>query len=590
MPRARELDAEILIPLYNRWKSTSGRSVKGEIINEACALWGITKPVIYKAFNRIDIGYSGFEVAKGVVPRKKSMLRQNLEQNRIAYAKKIATYKYASRSGQKGYVIPTERAIEIAIADGAIKPEEALSRSETDRWLKRLGISNRDFSVDKSTAISFVSHYANEVWFIDATPLNMHFLQLGGGIVHRPDLNPSDKHLSDILQRDGLFKIWVFYAIDLFSKAYFCYAFAPEPTTKGAKHGGENAFTWMQFLDMAFLPKDNYPFEGLPEIIYSDRFSGIKSASGPLRNYLSILNIRSEVHLPGNSRAKGLVEGRQSAFKRSYETVLNLFGNNHRALNLNSLNRYVISVSRKQNFDEKKFAAFIESAKQKPLRKVTAKNLQDARVRFVPRKLDAYKCVSVKWDNKSEKQKYFIEGAADFERGATFHLFRNVDGKVKAQDPKTGRLYDCDPRGALKVHFGEFKPLDDRHGLAETDAERNRKEIIAGVPAMRRAINFEAIFPAITNITVMRPQGDSIETNSIIAPDTFASGDEARAWLAITSGMALNHLRSDVRERIDDTLNLDIKLNGSVSRQTAEKLLESLIIEREQNNKVKESI
>lgn len=590
MARARELDATILMPLYSKWKAADGRHVKGEIVKEACALWGITKPVVYKAFNRIDMGYSGFDVAKCAIPRKKSSARQSLEEKRKAYAKIIASYKFASRIGQKGYVIPTEKVIEIALADGTIKPEDVLSRSETDRLMKRLGISNRDFSVDKKTAIELIAYYANEVWVIDATPLNRHFLTIDGGVKHRPDLDPEDKHLPDILQRDGLHKIWVFYAIDLFSRSYFCHAFAPEPTTPGAKFGGENAFTWMQFLDMAFLPKENYPLEGLPEIIYSDRFSGIKSANGPLRNFLSALNIQSETHIPKNSRAKGSVEGRQSAFKRSFETILNLFGSNRRELNLESLNKFFLAVARKQNFEEGKFSRYLESAKNHPLRKVTLKNLQDARVRFVPRKLNIHKCVTVKWSASSPTETYFIEGASDFERGHEFHLFRNVDGKVMAQDPKTGRLFTCDPRGKLKRHFGDWDILDGRHGLADTEAERMRKEVMAEAPNIRRAINFDAVFPAVTNIISMRPQGEQIETSSIVAPEFFESADEARAWLAMTSHTSLATVSEDLRGRIDKIIELDIELNGSVSRQTAMRLLDSLIEVREQINNRKEML
>lgn len=590
MARARELDAEILIPLYNKWKAADSRHTKGEIIKEACALWGITKPVIYKAFGRLDMGYSGFDVARRAIPRRKSAVRQSIEQKRTQYAKIIASYKFASKIGQKGYVIPTEQVIEIALADGSIKPEDVLSRSETDRWLKRLGISNRDFNVDKKTAAEIIAYYSNEVWVVDATPLNRHFLTIDGGIKHRPDLDSEDKHLPDILQRDGLHKIWVFYAVDLFSRTYFCHAFAPQPTTPGAKFGGENAFTWMQFLDMAFLPKEDYPFEGLPEIIYSDRFSGIKSSNGPLRNFLSALNIQSETHLPKNSRAKGVVEGRQSAFKRRYETILNLFASNRRELNLQSLNHYFMAVARKQNLEEGKFSAYLESAKTHPLRKVTVKNLQDARVRFVPRKLNIHKCVTVKWSPNTPTETYFIEGAADFERGHEFHLFRNVEGRVMAQDPKTGRLFTCDSRGKLKRHFGDWDILDGRHGLAESEAEKMRKEVMAQAPIVRRSINFEAVMPTVTNVSIFKPRGENIETNSIVAPDFFESADEARAWLAMASHMSMAAIGDDLRTRIDKIIDLDIELNGSVSRQTATRLLDSLIEFRDQNQNRKEML
>lgn len=590
MARARELDAEILIPLYHKWKATNARHTKGEIINEACALWGITKPVIYKAFHRLDMGVSGFDVARCAVPRSKSASRKGIEERRAAYAKTIASYKFASKLGQKGYVIPTEQAIEIALADGRIREEDILSRSQTDRLMKRLGISNRDFSVDKKTAVEIVGYYSNEVWLIDATPLNRHFLTLDGGIKYRNDLDPEDKHLPDILQRDGLHKIWVFYAVDLFSRVYYCHAFAPQPTTPGAKFGGENAFTWMQFLDMAFLPKENYPFEGLPETIYSDRFSGIKSSSGPLRNFLSALNIQSETHLPKNSRAKGAVEGRQSAFKRRFETILNLFGSTRRELNLESLNKYFLAVSRKQNHEDGKFAAYLDSAKTHPLRKVTLKNLQDARVRFIPRKLNIHKCVTVKWNSSSPTETYFIEGAGDFERGHEFNMFRNVDGKVMAQDSKTGRLFNCDARGKLKRHFGDWDILDGRHGLSETDAERMRKEIAAEAPNVRRAINFDAVFPAVTNILSMRPQGENIETSSVVAPDFFENGDEVRAWLALTAHISFAGIAEELRSRIDKIIDLDLELNGSVSQKTAMRLLDSLIEVREQNQNRKEML
>lgn len=590
MARARELDPYLLTTLYQRWQAASARNEKSAVVAEACALWGITKPVIYKAFSRLGAGLSVFDVAGRKTPRKKSAARKALDEQRLAYAMKVGQYKYGGLGGgSKGYTIPTERIIELAIAQGDIQPEEALSRSQTDRLLRKAGVSARDFTVDKKTAVTILGGWTNEAWFIDATPLNRQFLRLDGNVIRRTDLNPSDKHLDDILQKDGLKKIWVFFAVDLYSDAYFLHAFAPEPTTPGAKRGGENSVTWMQFLDMAFLPKNNFPFEGLPEGLYSDRFSGIAAKTGALTNYLRTLEITSKTHFPGNSRAKGRVERMQGIFKQRFETVLNLFNTSRREINLESLNRYALASTREHNEKTGRFAKYLEGLKAHPTRKVTLKNLQDARVHHVTRSLTSYKTVTIKWDRLSESQTYFIEGAADFERGKKFHIYKNVNGVVKAQDPNDGRVYNCDPRGALAVRYGSHELLDGRHGLAETDAEKRRKEIVKNDRTFRRALNFDAIFPPENNLVYMPTQGEVIQTNSIVAPDTFATADEARAWLAFTSRTALGTLRDDLAQRIDKVLDLDIELNGSITRETAQRLLDILIVEKEQNQKVQEN-
>lgn len=70
---------------------------------------------------------------------------------------------------------------------------------------------------------------------------------------------------------------------------------------------GNNTLAWMKFLYRAWKKKNGaFPFYGLPQVIYSDNDSVVKSEK--FIYAMHRLGVKIEVHLPGKSRAKGKVE------------------------------------------------------------------------------------------------------------------------------------------------------------------------------------------------------------------------------------------------------------------------------------------
>jgi hypothetical protein len=353
MAGTRELDPKLFAVYVDRYRQTP-RAERGCVMDEMCGIFGLSRGAMYKRVSTVLSSgeVSVFDIAAGRQKRSMTDRQKNDRDRRFQVSKKIAAIKVAGAQGKHGYPVSTEMAMHIAVNEEYLTPDELpADRSTMDRWLQEFGFTFRDFKKEKS-AVSFVALYPNEVWLVDATPLNRYFMDVKG-TVKAQYIIPGDTHLEEILAREGLSKIWVYYVVDMFSKAFYLRAYASK---------GENTHGYMDVLTRAMLPKDGYIMEGVPEILYSDMGSSL--TSGDMSNFLLRLECRTEAHFPGNPRAKGRVEGRIGAFKRSFEPALNLLGD--RLNSLDRLNEYFYLWSKKKNLADGNFQRFYQAPSSIP--------------------------------------------------------------------------------------------------------------------------------------------------------------------------------------------------------------------------------
>ncbi|EMK12881.1 MULTISPECIES: integrase catalytic domain-containing protein [Leptospira] len=475
------VDQTSLAKYFMEWKSLGKekgtKAVRGEIIQEVCKRYGVESPsTVYKYFNRLSSGQSVFEATKRK-PRGGVVLTSRRKQQ-AELVRQIAILKVATETQSKTKYASTTAAMRIGIKEGLFKAEDLPHRTTIDRALGRLGLRVRDFK-KSHTAVQLYADFAGEWLVVDATPLDQHFLRLDNKFQYKKGLSEKDKHLADLLKREGLRRIWLFFAVELYSGAWFCRAYAPEG-------GGEDSATWIDFLTDYFLSKEKIPLQSVPLNIYCDRGSGMSSRE--METFLDRLGVSVTTHMPGNPSAKGMVEGRISASKRSHETLLKALEDDY--LDIVSLNEHYSQWQAFHNTQSGAYAKFCESTNTHPLRSVNADDIRNARFAFHRRKVDAYGIISIKWGSKAKVEKFFV--ARDLPKGLELNVFRDVTGKVKALDPRTGRMYDCDPRGKQRRKLGTFHN-DIGYDWSDTDAERLRKEVRK--EARGTSITFESTLP-----------------------------------------------------------------------------------------------
>ena len=543
MASANQFDEHLWAVLYQKYSRAGGRSERSQIVTEMAEHFGVHRKTIYERIRKYkNTPANDATIFKNQSPgsakrrtRKDGTPREIREQ----VARTISKYKETSRVGRKGYVMPTRRAIEIALKMEDLPPEFSdLDRSTADRWLREFGLANHDFKKE-SIAVGLKAEFAGHWYMVDASPLNRYYMRTDGEI-HRRNYEPNDKKLDVMLERDGYQKIQVYCATDVFSTTYFFWA------TPGR---GESAADWLKFMRMLFLPKENYPMEGAPHNIYSDMGSGLTAHD--FQNMLSRMQIGFDTHLPGHPRAKGRVEGRISAMKRDGETVLTLLGD--RLNSVEQLNRYLLSFSRAHCHETGKFDRFLQSAKQVPIRRVSQRAWHNCTIKHRERTTDVYGCVSVAWSSK-DKASYRVRGA---DPRTKVLIYRNLEDQVIAQEPVSGRIFECDPAGKLERMMGSYRTVDSRSIPLNIEEIRRRKEVQEESRKVKSYISESALLPDETNIHYLPASGDEVTVPDrvLIPNDSFESADDAKLYIYTQSDLSADELTEDVRDTIDQILN-----------------------------------
>lgn len=579
MAKGKKFDEYLLVEFSGRLNSAESRADRRDAIEWFTARTGASKGTAYRVRDKITRGIPYIEVASAGQkrkPRKNDLERQAEKQDAL----RVSAVK--RRPGEDKKWIPTERAIEICEDMGLIE-KGRYNRYRMDRILAREGL-NFSSAQHRKVAHELAADYPMHVLVVDATPIDHYYMSLDRRVVRYDGLASGDKHLDDYLERDKLSKVWVYYAVDMKTKAFLAMPFASSPKGATSRNPGENAEDWMEFLKWVFLPKQNIvsplegrrapfsdcPIEGIPAILFSDRGSGIGKSTLVNRMCLR-LGINIVTHFPGNPSAKGVVESRIGAFKRSFECQINPSV----IKDINHLIYFYQAWAEHYCKDKGLYDRWLKESLGHPVTRVTPQNLQDVTVSHITRVINGYGCVSidgeewfVTWDGKYKGTK------------ATIYRAPSKDGFVYKAELCDRVIVDC-TNGRRQHRFEEIK------SFPKTDGERNREEAQGLSKVIGNMQSYDDILPHDGDSKLVRmpsPSGKAINTHSPVVQQEFRTVDRAWRWVLNQTGLFFEEIPDETRDTINNLFNMFLREEGFIAGEIAVKMANLL------NSKKKEDI
>jgi len=285
----KEIAVEALLSLRQRLDGLPIRCKERRILIEDTAkLYGVSTDTLYRALRNLSCPKSINRSDNGT-PRKLSQTEMEL------YCEIVAAMKIRT-SNKKGRHISTVRAIELLeefgmdTPKGFIKPPKGtLTRSTVNHYLKEWGYDTERMN-RQPPVVRFQATSSNECWHFDLSQSDLKhvkqplWVEPGRG-------NPLLMLYSVVDDRSG-----VCY------QEYHCVY-------------GEDVEAALRFLfnAMTVKSKDGFPFQGIPEMIYTD--NGPIARSQVFQNVMDCLDIKLVTHMPSGkdgrrvtARAKGKVE------------------------------------------------------------------------------------------------------------------------------------------------------------------------------------------------------------------------------------------------------------------------------------------
>jgi len=558
--RGKEYDMFLVAEFCDRMTMAERAKDKGDAIRWFCDRTGASSSTAYRVYNRAIQGMPINDIAQKKQtrkPRKSEIQRQReLQHARIISAVKIMPGEFAKQ-------IPTELAITMAENMGHI-PKGMYTRSTMDRLLAQHDMNAKSYR-KRPAGMPIRADYPGQVVVVDATPMDQYYMTLDMNI-RRYDAPVGDKHLDDVLAREGLYKIWVYYLVDLHSKAFLVRPYAELPKTEGARNAGESADTWLDFLLWCFRPKRNTlsplphkdapladcPIEGLPVTLYCDRGSGI-GKSNLVGRVCTRLGIQIVTHMPHNPRAKGMVESRIGAFKRRYETLIQ----KGEIDDVNKLIYFYQAWCHHHNKENGLYDVWQKGVIGHPIVRVSEENIHDAMVSHTTRRINDMGCISV--DAKTlfvtHEEKYIGTRCSIYRPPA-----RNDEQQYLAELFDGTIINNCVDAEEIAHKFDEIK----RH--PKTAGERNREDTKELSKSIGKYVSFEDTLPQAqtTNIVRLPSPATTIETHSPVTPASFASVEHARRWILNQTGMFMEEIEVEARELIEQGLALALKTKGHI--------------------------
>ncbi|TGL06468.1 transposase [Leptospira bouyouniensis] len=543
---ARSFNKDLFHESYLAWKLATSKRMKGEMIKSMMKIFGLSKDALYRRINRYESG-EDLSVISGETKKKTaSKLTDSRLQGRLKDINIIAANKFANLSGKNPRPIPTELAIQIAKNKGEIDYHWTVSTA--DRWLKRIGCTAVEMNAP-TAALKWKEPYSNSTWMFDASVFNRYYLNPAEGkIKKRAFLDIKDEESG--MEKDKLVKIWLYACVDVYSKVFFLKAYGGQPITSGAKHRGENATDYLDFFKYCFLEKEDLrmPVFGIPELVYSDKGSGIMATKNVLLR-LGVQNVKT--HLPGNPRAKGAVERRIGVFKTNIEPALDGI----QFETIDDLNEFLHEYCVHQNQVSGRYDLWIEGTNLKPVKIISEQNFYDAMVSFDTRVVDNYGCVSYRG------RQY---GVAMDLCGQKVTLFRDSSGEIVAED-SLGNTYICDSRGAREISGATGYTIQNpSDAFKKTDRMRSREEVREQAKEAKKTKTIQDILNYSTNLRYFPARSVPVEVRPTIAPKEIPSAEEA--WSFIERRLLINRLDlpKEMKEAIDSVFNLKVKVRGFI--------------------------
>ena len=561
MPKGKIFDEQIIIEFANKLNNAANKKEKGKAIEWFIEMTGISKSSVHRVIKKIQKNEPLMNIANAKQTRKRR--KSDLE---LAQEKKdvLALAALKSIQGADKKKIPTTRVIKIGEKMGLVEKGK-YTRSTLDRKFEEHKVNDRHMR-NSTVARRLSARYPGHVLAIDFTPLDRYYLTIDHKI--KPYyIKDGDKHLDDILRRERLTKIWLGFAVDMFSKALLVMPYASLPKGENSKNSGENAEDTLSFLKFCCLPKSNTispvddyppplldcPIEGQPTILYTDKGSAT-GKSKLINNICNNLGIKVVTHASGNPRAK-LVESYISSFKRSCE-VLAL--PEHFKGDINYLIHFCQSWANSQNIDNGAYDKWREGVKDKPIIRLTEQNFKDAAVTKIERVINAWGCISI--DNKE--------------------FFVTEDEQWTKKKVQVYRSYSRDAKTEYKVMLDkkivpciEALPADDFENIKsykKSEGQKNREEIKVLRGDVRRKLIYDDMLPEPINTKIRHLPNKFItkEVHTPLISDKFVSVNSAMGWILTQNKLFLDDMPEHEADGLKTMLQMELDTTGHIEGNT----------------------
>jgi hypothetical protein len=249
------------------------------------------------------------------------------------YCQIIAAMKLRTRN-KKGHHLSTNEALllfenfGIETTKGLEKPPKGLLKKTTvNRYLKKWGYDFRSLDIEP-VSVRFQASNSNECWHFDLSPSDLKQLPEWPAWVNNKKGKPTLMLYSVVDDRSGV--------------AYQEYHVV----------FGEDVEAALRFLYRAMATKDieGFPFQGIPQMIYTD--NGPIAKSQVFQKVLEYLGVELRTHLPKGkdgrrttARAKGKVERPFRTIKEVHETLYHF----HRPKNQEEANSWLLNYILRYN-------------------------------------------------------------------------------------------------------------------------------------------------------------------------------------------------------------------------------------------------
>lgn len=558
MPRGKQYNEELLVEYLGRYKSAVGKRGRGNAIRWFMEFTGTSWSTANFVILKLTRGDRVADIAQGKQNRKprKNDLNRECERRDA-----LIVHGIKSRPGKDKKWIPTDRALEIA-EDMGLLPPGKYTRSTMDRILNKYELNYRSAGIE-NMAYRLTADYPGHVFMVDATTMDQYYMRLDMTVA-RYNAPRGDQHLDDYLRKNELVKIWVYYLVDMYSKAFLPFPVVPFRKNFDSKNGGENADDWLDALSFFFLPKRGLPspldsrphplagcpVEGIPTILMCDMGSGI-GKSNRVNSMCLHLGITIKTHMPGKPSSKGGVESRIGAFKRRFESQLN-------DVVIRDINQLVYFYQASANWWNQKqcyYDRWMKGVAAHPIIRISTDNLQDAMVSHISRTVNGFGCVQI------DGEDWFITPDGKY---------RETKATIYRPPARSG-----DPRYIAELYDGtvvECKNGVPEHGFEKiktykkTDGERNREEGRQIARSINRMMRFDDILPRQedANIVRMPSPARSIETHSPIAPESFDTIEHAWRWILNQTGLFREEISESVSQTINNLFEIALQQSGSI--------------------------
>lgn len=302
MASRKQIPIETLIALRQQLEEFPERSIeRKKMIQNAARRHNVSSDTIYRALRshhqpkpirRSDYGFPR------ILPQEKMEY----------YCEVVAALKLRTLN-KKGRCLSTVRAIRlleehgIQVANDFVKvPPSLLKKSTVNYYLKLWGYDRKTLTI-QPVAVRFQAQFSNECWQFDLSHSDLKSLNSANWKIDEKG-NPLLMLYSVVDDRSGV-------CYQEYHKVY-----------------GEDVSSALQFLFRAMSIKeiDNFPFRGIPKMIYMD--NGPISKSKVFQRVMEYLGVNIRIHMPQGkdgrritSRSKGKVERAFRTVKEVHETL-----------------------------------------------------------------------------------------------------------------------------------------------------------------------------------------------------------------------------------------------------------------------------